>query len=218
MSSVQQRFQDAWRYMPATFVICALNIAAYFFTAAQSRSLSNNLSDSQLASDWVMYGPAVTIYGQWYRLLTSSFLHFGFGHLLMNMLLLIVLAYHLERALGSLAFAATYLVCAFGAGAAVYIFHPSTPTAGASGAIYGLMAFLVVQALISKFDVRAPLTLLLVNIGYTFTLSGISVAGHLGGLVVGLMLAYPLLQAQRRRRWLYLLLMIFALSAAVFAF
>lgn len=212
---MQQRWNRAYKSVPITVLIVVLNTAIYLLTALQSRSLEHNLQDSSLAFDWIMYGPAVT-QGQWYRLLTSSLLHFGIGHLLMNMLLFVFLAAHLERVLGSAAFLCSYLVCALGSGVSIYVFDPRAYTAGASGAIYGLMALLVVQAIYAKTDVRAPLTLLLVNIGYSFLLSGVSVAGHFGGMITGLVLAYPLLRGNRNQRGVVLIVVTLVLAGAAY--
>ena len=128
--------------------------------------------------------------GQAYRLLTSAFLHAGFLHIAFNMYVLYALAPMVEAFLGHVRFAVLYLVAALGGSVASYFFSsPLVPSVGASGAIFGVMAALVVVAHRIKADVRQPLTLIAVNLALGFAISGVDWRAHLGGLVVGAALA-----------------------------
>ncbi|MFI5834258.1 rhomboid family intramembrane serine protease [Micromonospora sp. NPDC051300] len=139
--------------------------------------------------------------GQWYRLVTAMFLHFGVLHLLLNMWALWVLGRTLEAVLGPLRFLALYLLAGLGGNVAAYVFTaPNRSTAGASTAIFGLFAAIFVIMRRMGRDTSAIVPILVINLIFTFTVPSISVAGHLGGLVVGAVTALVLAYAPRSRR------------------
>ncbi|MFG2101358.1 rhomboid family intramembrane serine protease [Micromonospora echinaurantiaca] len=139
--------------------------------------------------------------GQWYRLLTAMFLHFGVVHLLLNMWALWVLGRSLEANLGPLRFLSLYLVAGFGGNVAAYLFsEPYVTTAGASTAIFGLFAALIVIERKMGRDISQVIPILVINLVFTLTVPGISIPGHLGGLVVGAAMALVLAYAPRSRR------------------
>ncbi|MFI7490747.1 rhomboid family intramembrane serine protease [Micromonospora echinaurantiaca] len=139
--------------------------------------------------------------GQWYRLLTAMFLHFGVVHLLLNMWALWVLGRSLEANLGPLRFLSLYLVAGFGGNVAAYLFsEPNVTTAGASTAIFGLFAALIVIERKMGRDISQVIPILVINLVFTLTVPGISIPGHLGGLVVGAAMALVLAYAPRSRR------------------
>ncbi|MFF5175575.1 rhomboid family intramembrane serine protease [Micromonospora sp. NPDC000089] len=139
--------------------------------------------------------------GEWYRLVTAMFLHFGVLHLLLNMWALWVLGRDLEAMLGSLRFLALYLVAGLGGNVAAYLFtEPNRTTAGASTAIFGLFAAVFVIMRKLGRDTSAIVPVLVINLIFTFTVPSISIAGHLGGLVVGALMALVLAYAPRNRR------------------
>jgi membrane associated rhomboid family serine protease len=136
--------------------------------------------------------------GEYYRLLTSMFLHYGILHLLMNMWALWVLGRTLETLLGPLRFLALYLVAGLGGGVAVFLFsQPNTLNAGASGAIFGLFGAVIVLFRKLNLSVGGIVPVLIVNIVFTLGIKGISVADHFGGLVVGSLVAFGLAYAPR---------------------
>ncbi|SCL15480.1 rhomboid family intramembrane serine protease [Micromonospora inyonensis] len=139
--------------------------------------------------------------GEWYRLLTAMFLHYGVVHLLLNMWALWVLGRSLEAALGPLRFLALYLIAGLGGNVAAYFFSaPNAATAGASTAVFGLFAALFVIMRRLGRDTSAVVPILVVNLVFTFAVPGISIAGHLGGLVAGALMALVLAYAPRMRR------------------
>ncbi|MBT8226411.1 MAG: rhomboid family intramembrane serine protease [Dactylosporangium sp.] len=139
--------------------------------------------------------------GEYYRLFTSMFLHYGIMHLLMNMWALWVLGRPLEATLGRARFLALYLLSGLGGSVAVYLFsNPHAPTAGASGAIFGLFAALFVVLRRLRRSASGILPVLLLNLVITFTVPGISIAGHLGGMAVGALVAVGLAYASGPRR------------------
>lgn len=159
----------------------------------------------QLTSQTVVYRlaliPVFVAAGDYYRLVSSAFVHFGIIHLLFNMWALYVLGPPLEQHLGRLRFAALYGLSALGGSTLVYLFSPvNVPTAGASGAVFGLFAATFVAAKRLNLDVRWVVTLIVVNLVITFSIPGISWQGHLGGLITGGLVAAAYVYAPRERR------------------
>jgi membrane associated rhomboid family serine protease len=142
--------------------------------------------------------------GEWYRLFTAMFVHYGVLHLLLNMYALWILGRDLERTLGPLRFAGLYLLAGLGGNVAAYLFSaPNASTAGASTAVFGLMAAIFVILKRLKLSVAPILPVIVINVIFTFAVANISVAGHLGGLAVGGIVAGILAYAPAARRNLY---------------
>jgi membrane associated rhomboid family serine protease len=142
--------------------------------------------------------------GEWYRLFTAMFVHYGVLHLLLNMYALWILGRDLERTLGPLRFAGLYLLAGLGGNVAAYLFSaPNAATAGASTAVFGLMAAIFVILKRLKLSVAPILPVIVINVIFTFAVANISVAGHLGGLAVGGIVAGILAYAPAARRNLY---------------
>jgi membrane associated rhomboid family serine protease len=139
--------------------------------------------------------------GAWWQLLTSVFTHVEVLHIGFNMVALWFLGPPLEAMLGRARFLALYLVSGLTGSAAVMLFSsPHGQTLGASGAIFGLLGALLVVAVKRRTAVQTVLVWLGLNLVFTFTVSGISWEGHVGGLVGGLLLAGALVYAPRARR------------------
>ncbi len=153
--------------------------------------------------------------GGFYRLLTAMFLHYGWIHLLLNMYALWVLGRALEAALGPIRFASLYLLAGFGGNVACYLFSPNAFSAGASTAIYGLFAayFLVLRKL--GRDATSVIPIIVINVILTFTIPGISIAGHLGGLVTGAIAGAGLAYAPRMNRTVVQVLVLVATFGAL---
>ncbi|WP_433299300.1 rhomboid family intramembrane serine protease [Actinoplanes sp. CA-030573] len=142
--------------------------------------------------------------GEWWRLFTAMFLHYGVLHLLLNMVLLWQLGRYLEAHLGPIRFTALYLLAGLGGNVAAYVFTAQNqPAAGASTAVFGLVAAAIIVNRRLKLDITTLVPLLVVNLIFTFSIRNISVAGHLGGLVVGAVVAVILAYAPAPRRTLY---------------
>jgi membrane associated rhomboid family serine protease len=165
-------------------VLIALNVVVFGWTALQAGSLLDNAA-APLFEQWALV-PRLVGAGDWWRPLTAGFLHIGPVHLLFNMLALYVLGRDLETVLGRGRFLAVYLVALLGGSAAVMVFSaPGQPVAGASGAVFGLMGGLVVVLRRLRFPLGQVIGLIVVNIVISVVIPGISIVGHLGGLVVG---------------------------------
>ena len=125
--------------------------------------------------------------GEWYRLISSGFLHFGFLHVGMNMFLLYQLSRMLEPTLGSVKFALVYFASLLGGAAGALIASPDALTGGASGAVFGMMAAAIVgmrQRGVNPLQTGLGLTFV-INIGLTLAIPNISVGGHFGGALAG---------------------------------
>ncbi|MDX6346293.1 MAG: hypothetical protein QOF84_1083 [Streptomyces sp.] len=185
-----------------TKIIIGLNIAV--FLAVQSFAFGDTLvhnlglfgsCNGGTVPCGVADGP-----GQWYRLLTSVFLHQELAHLAFNMLALWWIGAPLEAVLGRARYLALYLISGLGGSALVVLLAPDTLTLGASGAIFGLFGATAVFMKRLQQDLRPVLILLGLNLLFTFTWSGISWQGHIGGLVAGTLVAIGMAYAPRERR------------------
>lgn len=155
---------------------------------------------SKLIFDTLLFGYGVAD-GQWYRLVTSIFLHQQFLHIAMNMLGLWFLGPPLEAALGRVRFLALYLVSGLGGSALTYMVAvPQQGSLGASGAIFGLFGATAVLMRRMRYDMRPILILLVLNLIFTFTWSNIAWEAHIGGLVTGALLAFAMVHAPREKR------------------
>lgn len=141
--------------------------------------------------------------GEYWRLVTSGFLHYGPLHLLLNMYALYILGGLLEPAIGKLRFALVYFVSLLAGSFGAVLLTPYGNTAGASGAVFGMMgaALIVMRSRgIDPMSTGLPLILGL-NLVITFTFAGfISVGGHLGGLAGGFLAGIVLFSLHDRLR------------------
>ena len=146
---------------------------------------------TQAHVDLSLFGPYLAD-GEWYRLVTSGFMHYGIIHLGFNMYLLYVLGQMLEPSIGRVRFTLVYFAGMLGGSAGAVILQPDALTAGASGAVFGLIALAFVGYYLHGTN---PLStsigsLLVLNLLLTFLWSNrISVGGHLGGAIAGALCA-----------------------------
>lgn len=139
--------------------------------------------------------------GAWWQLVTSEFTHVQVMHIAFNMFALYVLGPQLEMVVGRARFLAVYLISALAGSTLVYAVGPVyTPTVGASGAIFGLMGALLVVLLKMRVNPQGILVWIGINFLLTFTVSGISWQGHLGGFLGGVAAAAVLVYAPRGPR------------------
>lgn len=143
-----------------------------------------------------LWPPAVTLQNEWYRIFTSMLLHGNVFHLLMNMYVLVYIGGFMERFIGSLRYLALYLISGVIASlAVVYLGDVNVITVGASGSIFGIMGALFLMTFIQKDALPSPIIyqirlLTIINLAFTLFIPGISVFGHFGGLLTGIILFY----------------------------
>jgi len=150
----------------------------------QSRSIAANYENSRLFVDTVLFGPLVGR-GEVWRLFTSAFEHFGFVHLLGNMWMLLIIGLGIERAIGVARFCAIYLAAIAGGALGAVLFTPYTLVAGASGGLFGLLGGWIVLASAFRLGARGAVILVGINIVFSLVVPGVSLAGHVGGLLGG---------------------------------
>jgi len=156
---------------------------------------------NEVAGRWGMWPAAVAVNDEWFRLLTSVFLHGSWLHLAFNMYVLYVLGPPLERLLGHARFLALFLIAGLGGAVASFTFSAiNTVSVGASGAIFGLMGALVVAGRHLRTDVTQVLVLIGINVVIGFVAPGIDWRAHLGGLVTGAAVAFVFSKAPKGDR------------------
>ena len=174
----------------ATRILIGLNVAAFIYTAVNGAGvLAGNGTSS--AYDRFALRPTEVANGDWYRLVTSMFLHFGFLHIAFNMWALLVIGTPLEHMLGRLRFVVLYFLSGIGGGLLSVAFGPPYETAaGASGAVYGLFGAFYVITRRRGLETGPILGLIAINLVFSFTFSGIDWRGHVGGLIAGAAVAF----------------------------
>jgi membrane associated rhomboid family serine protease len=196
---------------PLTVALIAANVLIYALQARSSDVIvlmqSGTTGGSQpvqgsIDGHYGLWGPMVSS-GEWWRLITSGFLHANVIHIGSNMLALFFIGRALEPALGSLRVGVIYFVSLAAGSLGVIILEPDALSIGASGAIFGLMGAFVIIARARGISIMqtgiGPVILL--NLAITFTIPGISIGGHLGGLAGGAAIAAIVVELDRNRRF-----------------
>ena len=136
--------------------------------------------------------------GDWYRLLTVALTHAGWLHLIFNMLALYSLGIPVEAFVGKFRFAIIFFGSLLAASATSIYFGPENIYAvGASGAIYGLFGALFAIGKKAGANYQNIAGILLINLLMTFTIPGIDWRAHVGGLIAGVVITYPLIFRRR---------------------
>ena len=207
--SVQRRAQKAVRRSTrvgptdaiVTKLLVAANVIVYLITVAQSPySGKLNSPGGSLFNNWALFGPAVD-HGDWWRLITSAFLHGGLLHIAFNMLALWWLGSPVEIALGRARYLGLYLVSGLAGAAGALIADPNSVTVGASGAIFGLLgAGLILEYQATGSLAGNYLMLIVINLAISFSPGlNISYGGHIGGLIGGIVTTLAFTHARRPR-------------------
>jgi membrane associated rhomboid family serine protease len=192
---------DLMQAAPLTIALIAINVVVYALQAGSSDTVVQMVSGTtggtlpvqgSIDGHYGLWGPMVSS-GEWWRLVTSGFLHANVLHI----------GRALEPALGSLRLGVIYFVSLAAGSLGVLILEPDALSIGASGAIFGLMGAFVMFARSRGISVMqsgiGPVILL--NLAITFTIPGISIGGHLGGLAGGAAIAALLVEVDRNRRF-----------------
>lgn len=187
-----------------TKILIVLNLAVFLLIKV-APDPDRLLSDLVMIGSWPppQYGSATegVASGEWYRLLTSVFLHQEYLHIGLNMLSLWFLGGPVEAAFGRVRFLAVYLLAGLGGSVLSYLLaDPNTASLGASGAIFGLFGATGVLIRKIRADFRPFAALLVINLIITFQWSGIAWQAHVGGLVVGALVGLAFVYAPRERR------------------
>jgi membrane associated rhomboid family serine protease len=183
-----------------TYAMIAINVAVWVAELVTGGGLLG-AGSSSLVTDGALSRATVDS-GEWYRLVTSGFLHAGLFHIGFNMLILWMLGAMLEPAIGHARFALIYFVSLLGGSFGALLAQPHGFTVGASGAVFGLAgaAFLILRH--RGIDpMQSGLGFFIIfNLILSFSTASISVGGHIGGLVAGALVAWLMYYAPERVR------------------
>ena len=137
-------------------------------------------------------------HGEWWRILSPAFLHYGPLHLAINMYSLYFAGSLLEQVIGRWRFAMLYFASGIAGSAGAIWLSPNSVTVGASGAIFGVLGGLFVLERERHIATGGQVAgLIVLNLVFTFALSNISIGGHIGGLIAGAILMWFLLRFRR---------------------
>jgi membrane associated rhomboid family serine protease len=189
------RYWSARQPTLVTYTLIAVNIAVFAWLALQDADSLTGNRTTEGQFDLGLYKPIMARDGEWYRLVTSGFLHFGIIHIAFNMLLLFQLGQLLEPAIGRIRFGLLYFGALLAGSAGALLVQPNAFHGGASGAVFGLMgaAFIGLRNRgVNPFSTGLG-TVLLLNLLLTFTIPGISIGGHIGGIVGGALAGWVVL-------------------------
>jgi membrane associated rhomboid family serine protease len=187
---------------PATMVLIAINVVVYLVEIAKSSGgLTHEMGVQVIYEMGALWGPAVHELGDWWRIVTSGFVHVSIFHIGFNMLLLYFMGRLLEPAIGTLRFVVIYFVCLLAGSFVALWFSPDTVSAGASGAIFGVLGATFVIARGRKLEAVAGQIgfLILFNLVFTFADGNISVGAHVGGLVAGVLCGLLIVAGEQGR-------------------
>jgi membrane associated rhomboid family serine protease len=184
-----------------TYFLIALNVLDFLGEMLSGAGAGGSFSGSSLLNDGAVSRPTIAD-GELWRLVTSGFLHAGFGHLIFTMLSLYILGSLLEPAVGRLRFGVIYFVSLLAGSFGVVLIEKHAPSVGASSGVFGLMgAAIVVLRARGVNPMESGLGMWLgLNLLITFAVPNISIGGHLGGLAGGTLAALLMYEVGERAR------------------
>jgi len=169
---------------------------------------------SDLVTSYLLYQPTLTAFMPW-TMITSLFVHAGIFHIGLNMLALYLFGPALETLIGRTRFLALYLLSGFGGSVAVLWLGYGTAVLGASGAIFGLLgAYFIIQRKLGGNTIQL-LVVIGLNLAMGFFVPGIAWQAHVGGVVVGALIAVVLVQTRRRNQRALQIFLLLAVAAAL---
>jgi membrane associated rhomboid family serine protease len=194
------------RSLPSTPVVTqaliVINVIAFLIETGGGGRLGGG-GGGTIFGKGALYGPLIAHQHEYWRLVTSGFLHDGLLHIGVNMLSLYFVGRVLEPGIGRLNFAAIYFASLLAGSFGALLFEPGVPTVGASAAIFGIFGALIVVARSRGIPLwQSGLgPILLINLVFSLSYTGISIGGHLGGLVAGLITGALVVELAERRRY-----------------
>ena len=187
-----------------TQALIAINLIVFVAETASGASLGG-VSQAHVGTVYehgALWGPLITQNHDYYRLLTSGFLHDGVLHILFNMVFLYFMGAMLEPAIGRLNFGVVYFVSLLAGSFGALLFEPQAVTVGASGACFGVLGALIVVAHYRGISIwqSGLAMILIINIVFDLSVSGISIGGHIAGAVAGAICGWLIIELGERRR------------------
>lgn len=192
-----------WKKAPCTIALVAANVLVFLFLSF--RGMTENAGF--MLEHGAMFVPDIIYAGKYYELFTCMFLHFGFEHLMNNMLALMLLGYQLEYEVGKVKFLLIYFLSGLAGNLLSLVIEMRTAeyavSAGASGAIFGIVGALFYIAVrnhgrIGSVSERGLLFMVILTLYFGFTSTGVNNLAHIGGVLAGFVLAIILYHPKRR--------------------
>jgi membrane associated rhomboid family serine protease len=182
---------------PATIALIAVNVVVFLIEIGTG----SGGFDTLVARLNFGLNAAAVADGEWYRIVTTGFLHANLLHIAFNMYALYILGQLLETAFGSVRFVVMYIACLLAGSLGVILLEPNTFAVGASGAVFGLFTAALVIARGRRLDaIAAQLgVLLVINFLFTFAYPGIAIGAHLFGAGAGLLCGLLILEGDKGR-------------------
>jgi rhomboid protease GluP len=186
-----RRIALLFRFIPITSLLLVANLIMLVIVM-----FSGGFSTNSLIEQGALYYPLAVEGREYYRIITAMFLHGGLLHFALNMMVLYYLGGHLERLVGPFRYTTLYFASGILSSISVLLFSdPRTVTIGASGALFGIIGGLLMLTFLrstwfSDQTIRSIRQLMIINLILTFAIPNISIAGHVGGLVMGIALFF----------------------------
>lgn len=189
---------------PCTVALIAVNVIVFLFLSFRGMTEDGMF----LLEHGAMYVPYMIERGEYYRIFTSMFLHFGFDHLLNNMVILAAIGWNLEYEIGQLKFVILYLFSGLGGNllSAYWDIRVGdyAVSAGASGAIFGVIGALLYVAIrnrgrIGDISGKGLVFMIILSLYYGYSSGGVDNMAHIGGLIAGFLLSVLLYRKKNRK-------------------
>lgn len=198
MFNRRENLKQYIKLYPVVATLLFLNIAVHALTYVPD--LGNTIFNFGAGANFLIAD------GEYWRLITSIFLHGGFLHLLFNCFSLYVFAPEMERILGKARFITLYAIAGLFGNVATYVFLDlRTVSVGASGAIFGVFGAYAALVYYTRKTMPALrqiiLPIIVISIVMTFLQPGVNVAAHIGGMVVGFIIGLAYLHPKRILAW-----------------
>jgi len=195
------KLKTFYKTSKVTFVLLTIMIVYFIFITFNGGTTNTNT----LLKYGAMAPPFVVEFNQYYRFITSIFIHIGLMHILFNGYALYIFGPQLERLMGPKKYLLFFLLTGIGGNLATFVFNFVSVSAGASGSLFGLLgAFLYLahrhKEMITPGGRKSLLSMIGLNLLLTFAVPSISVTAHLGGLIMGYLLSYIFIRPQLIRR------------------
>lgn len=187
---------------PSNTILIGINVIVFVILSCLGDTESAGFMLQHGAMEW----RSIMEYGEYYRILTSMFLHFGFEHIFENMIFLFLIGSYLEEAMGSVRYFIFYLLCGVGSGICSLtvdtLLKTQAVSAGASGAIFGVVGGLLCVVLRNRGNFKGiglggVIIMIAGSLYYGLTSSGVDNVAHIGGLICGFLLGFLFYQNRR---------------------
>lgn len=187
---------------PSNTILIGINVIVFVILSCLGDTESAGFMLQHGAMEW----RSIMEYGEYYRIFTSMFLHFGFEHIFENMIFLFLIGSYLEEAMGSVRYFIFYLLCGVGSGICSLtvdtLLKTQAVSAGASGAIFGVVGGLLCVVLRNRGNFKGiglggVIIMIAGSLYYGLTSSGVDNVAHIGGLICGFLLGFLFYQNRR---------------------